>query len=163
MTECFQRASYFDRRLRFFSKTNWITVLIPSLLGVTAGSAFFASSTSPFLGIAALVAALLTAIHKGLDCDAHQAECRRLIQSYRELETRYRTLAQIEKIDVVAELLDLDDQLAELRSSQTATINPQWLKAYIEQLDQVSPSSNREQEASGTGSDSKNKSYVLAE
>ena len=75
-----------------------------------------------------LVAAILTAVHKGFDCDAHQAECRRLVQAYRGLEVRYRTLAQIETPTIVDELLVLDTELAELRQSQTATINPQWLR-----------------------------------
>lgn len=130
-TECAERAAYFDKRLRFFSKTNWITVLVPSLLGVIAGSAI-ADADSMWLGIGVLVAALLMAVHRGLDCDAHQAECRRLVQNYRGLETRYRTLAQIEKSTVVEELLELDADLADLRASQTATVNPQWLRNHPE-------------------------------
>jgi hypothetical protein len=131
-TECGERAAYFDKRLRFFSKTNWITVLVPSLLGVVAGSALFADVDSLWLGIGVLSAALLTAVHKGLDCDAHQAECRRLVQAYRGLGTRYRTLAQIEKSTIVEELLELDAELAELRQSQTATVNPHWLRNRLE-------------------------------
>ncbi|WP_421868104.1 hypothetical protein [Motiliproteus sp.] len=127
--ECGSRAAYFDQRLRFFSKSNWITVLVPSLLGVIAGSALLADTDPLWIGLGALVAGLLTAIHKGLDCDAHQAECRRLVQQYRGLETRYRTLAQIESTDIAEELLKLDVTLAELRQSQTATIDPQWLKS----------------------------------
>ncbi len=126
--ECGERAAFFDRRLRFFSKTNWLTVLVPSLLGVVAGSALFAETSSVWMGVGTLVAVILTAVHKGLDCDAHQAECRRLVQAYRGLEVRYRTLHQIEIPAIVDELLALDAELAELRQSQTATVNPQWLK-----------------------------------
>ena len=126
--ECNQRASYFESRLRFFSKTNWITVLVPSLLGVIAGSALFTSVNSLWLGIGTLVAALLTAIHKGLDCDSHQAECRRLVQAFRGLETRYRTVSEIRMEDADEKLVYLDDKLAELKESQLATVNPHWLK-----------------------------------
>jgi hypothetical protein len=142
--ECDERATFFDSQLRFFSKTNWITVLIPSLLGVLAGSGLFAESdlkwlcfetstwlcfeTSTWIGIGTLFAAILAAIHKGLDCDAHQAECRRLVQVYRSLEVRYRTLAQIETPNIVDGLLILDSELGELRQSQTATVNTQWLR-----------------------------------
>ncbi|MBQ0718660.1 MAG: hypothetical protein KBT88_00510 [Gammaproteobacteria bacterium] len=132
--ECGERATFFDSKLRFFSKTNWITVLVPSLLGVVAGSALFAepgfsflgfeTSTSIWIGLGTLAAAVLTAVHKGLDCDAHQAECRRLVQGYRSLEVRYRTLAQIETPNIVEILLALDSELGEIRLSQTATINP---------------------------------------
>ena len=131
-TECAERAAYFDKRLRFFSKTNWITVMVPSLLGVLAGSALYADSNLKWIAIGTLFAALLTAVHKGLDCDAHQSECRRLVQAYRGLEVRYRTLAQIETSTLVDDLLVLDAELAELRQSQTATINPQWLKRHLD-------------------------------
>ncbi len=127
--ECRERANFFDERLRFFSKTNWITVLVPSLLGVLAGSALFSDSGSVWIGLGALAAALLTAVHKGLDCDTHQVECRRLVQAYRGLETRYRTLRQIESSDIAEELRALDAELAELRQSQAATVNPQWFKS----------------------------------
>ncbi len=123
-TECGERAAYFDGRLRFFSKTNWVTVLIPSMLGVIAGSALFSPTDSAWIGFWVLVAALLGAVHKGLDCDAHQAECRRLVQAYRGFEVRYRTLHQIETHNVVEELLALDKGLAELRESQMATVDP---------------------------------------
>ena len=132
MTECAERATYFDKRLRFFSKTNWITVMVPSLLGVVAGSALYADRNLIWIGIGTLFAALLTAVHKGLDCDAHQFECRRLVQAYRGLEVRYRTLAQIETSTIIDDLLALDVELAELRQSQTATINPQWLKRHLD-------------------------------
>ncbi|MEH6471932.1 MAG: hypothetical protein V7752_11830 [Halopseudomonas sp.] len=129
--ECAERAVFFDSRLRFFSKTNWITVLVPSLLGVVAGSALFAPSSSVWMGVGVLLAALLAAVHKGLDCDAHQTECRRLVQAYRGLEVRYRTLHQIETATIVDQLLALDNTLAELRESQNATVDPQWLKRWL--------------------------------
>ena len=103
--ECMQKAAYFESKLRFFSKMNWITVLVPSLLAVIAGASIFATGKTIFLGIVALLAALLTAIHKGLECDSHQAECRRLVQSYRGLETRYRTISEID-------MNNADDKLA---------------------------------------------------
>jgi lysylphosphatidylglycerol synthetase-like protein (DUF2156 family) len=133
--ECKQRASYFDSRLRFFSKTNLITVIVPSLLGVIAGSALFAETNSSWLGIdtlswlaiGTLAAALLTAIHKGLDCDSHQAECRRLVQVYRGLETRYRTISETSMDDKCGKFAELEEKLAVLKESQLATVNPQWL------------------------------------
>ncbi len=125
--ECCQRALYFESRLRFFSKTNWITVIVPSLLGVIAGSALFSSINSVWLGVGTLIAALLTAIHKGLDCDSHQSECRRLVQAYRGLETRYRTISDL-KLDNASKLLvDIDEQLAELKESQLTTADSRWL------------------------------------
>jgi hypothetical protein len=134
--ECKQKASYFNSRLRCFSKTNLITVIVPSLLGVIAGSALFTSNSSSWLGIettswlciGALAAALLTAIHKGLDCDSHQAECRRLVQAYLGLENRYRTIAETSMEDAGDKLAELEEKLAVLKEGQLATVNPQWIK-----------------------------------
>ena len=126
--ECNQKALYFESRLRFFSRTNWITVIVPSLLGVIAGSALFSTTNPIWLGIGTLIAALLTATHKGLDCDSHQAECRRLVQAYRGLETRYRTISDIKSDTTCKQLVKLEEQLAELKESQLATASPQWLK-----------------------------------
>jgi hypothetical protein len=128
-SECSKRASYFESRLRFFGKTNWITVIVPSLLGVIAGSALFSPSNTIWLGVGALIAALLTAIHKGLDCEAHQEECRRLVQAYRGLEMRYRTISEIEVEDSQATLVELEDSLALLKESQLATTSAQWFKS----------------------------------
>jgi len=126
--ECSERADFFEDRLRFFSKTNNITVLVPSLLGVLAGSAFSPDISSYWLGGGVLIAAILTAVHKGLDCDAHQDECRRLVQANRSFEVRYRTLHQIRNEHIFEELRVLDGELAELRASQLATVEPQWFK-----------------------------------
>ena len=102
--------------------------LVPSLLAVIAGSAIFTSNYSLLLGIGALVAALLTAIHKGLDCDTHQAECRRLVQAYRGLETRYSTIAETCVEDAQERTIELEEKLAVLKESQLATVSPQWLR-----------------------------------
>lgn len=127
-SECSKRASYFESRLRFFGTTNKITVIVPSLLGVIAGSALFSSSNNIWLGVGVFIAAILTAIHKGLDCDAHQEECRRLVQAYRGLETRYRTISEIEIEDSQATLVELEESLASLKESQLATTSAQWFK-----------------------------------
>jgi hypothetical protein len=127
-SECAERAEFFEGRLRFFSKTNLITVLVPSLLGVLAGSALSPSINPLWLGSGALAVAILTAVHKGLDCEAHQAECRRLVQANRSFEVRYRTLYQIKSENIIEELRVLDGELAELRASQISTVEPQWFK-----------------------------------
>lgn len=120
--ECRETADFFDKRLRLFSKANWITVLVPSLLGVVAGSAIISDSKLEWFGIAVLLGAVLTAIHKGLDCDAHQAECRRLVQKYRGLETRYRTIRQVDKESAHEDFLDLEAALAAVRESEETSI-----------------------------------------
>lgn len=116
--ECKVESYAFNKRLKLFGYTNWITVIVPSLLAVTAGSALFATDDwRPIIGVTVLIGALLTAIHKGLDCDAYQTECRRLIQAYNGLATRYRTLHEVQKDHRQDEFLELENRLAELSPS----------------------------------------------
>lgn len=118
--ECSAISAKLAKRLGFFSYMNWITVLVPLILAGGAGSAFFAGNNwASWIGATALLGALLTAIHKGLNCDAHQSECRRLIQSYGGLAARYRTLHEIDKKDGESRLLELEETLANLRESET--------------------------------------------
>ena len=122
-SECRAESAAFNERLGFFAKTNWITVLVPSLLAVCAGSVLFSSDNWKWLlGLAALAGALLTAIHRGLDCDAHQAECRRLTQAYSGLAIRYRTLHEVEKEDGLNTFLELEEALAHLKETATARL-----------------------------------------
>lgn len=119
--ECRLESQLLSKRLHQLGYANWITVLIPSLLGLIAGSAIFATDKwTAMIGGATLTAALLTAIHKGLDCDAYQNECRRLIQAYSGLATRYRTLHEVQKDNGLDDFLKLENRLAELM--ETATI-----------------------------------------
>jgi hypothetical protein len=115
--ECKAESYSFNERLKWLGRANWITVLIPSLLVVVVGSALFTAGNEwkTIIGYSTLTAALLTAIHKGLNCDAYQLECSRLIQAYHELETRYRTLHEVPKKDWLDDFLKLETQLAEVR------------------------------------------------
>ena len=125
VAECKVESHAFGKRLKLLWYTNWITVIVPSLLAVTAGSAFFAAEDwAPIVGLSTLFAALLTAIHKGLDCDAYQAEARRLIQAYNGLATRYRTLCETEKENWLQDFLELENRLAELKEGVTAHLPP---------------------------------------
>ena len=60
--------------------------------------------------------------------DAHQVECRRLVQAYRGLETRYRTIAETCVEDAQERTIELEEKLAVLKESQLATVSPQWLR-----------------------------------
>ena len=120
--ECEATSIWLERRIRLLSKMNWLTVLVPSLLALIAGSAFFAGDDwTPFVAIAALVAAVLSAIHKGLDCDNHQKDCRRLLCEYRALAVGYRKIAEIEPNEAEQELAALEDLLRGLKRTDSIT------------------------------------------
>jgi hypothetical protein len=74
-----------------------ISILLHLFSSIQLEADMVLDDATTWIGRGTLLAAILTAMHKGLYCDAHQAECRRLVQVYRGLEVRYRTLAQIEK------------------------------------------------------------------
>jgi hypothetical protein len=93
-----KRRSY-EIWLAILDPINLLTVAAPAVLSVIAGSTIL---TEPvFLGpdrgrliagVCALASAVLTTIHKTLNCDAHQSECRRIMQAYSVLEASYERL-----------------------------------------------------------------------
>ncbi|MDX8399094.1 MAG: hypothetical protein R8K20_02455, partial [Gallionellaceae bacterium] len=120
--ECGKHVIWLERRIGQLSGLNWLTVLVPSLLAVAAGSALFAGDKwGPFVAGAALFAAILSAIHKGLNCDTYQADCRRLLKAYRALSVSYRTLSELEPNDRESRLLELEAQLESLSQTDCIT------------------------------------------
>lgn len=70
---------------------------------------------------------VLTVIHTKLDCDTHQAECRRLQSAYDSLGYRYKALQTIdEPTALLSGLRELDAEQAGLRAEVKAT-PPQWV------------------------------------
>lgn len=120
-SECELESLAFNQRLKLFGYSNWITVIVPSLLAIVAASTF-ANVNDIYIGIAALTGAILATIHKTLDCGAYQAECRRLIQAYAGLATKYRSLHEVLRDDWQAELRMLDEQLASIRENAAAKL-----------------------------------------
>jgi hypothetical protein len=86
-------------RLRLVGKLWWanvIFVVVPAVFGTAAAAlAAAASSTSGDSSRVTLIAAflaggaaVLTAVHKALNCDAYQAECLRLSQAFQSIRIR---------------------------------------------------------------------------
>ena len=120
--ECEKHVIWLERRIGLLSSLNWLTVLVPSLLAVAAGSALFAGDEwGPFVAGAALFAAILSAIHKGLNCDTYQVDCRRLLKDYRALSVGYRTLNELEVHDRELRLLELEAKLGALSKTDCIT------------------------------------------
>lgn len=120
--ECENHVIWLEKRIGLLSSLNWLTVLVPSLLALVAGSALFAGEDwSPFVAGAALFAAILSAIHKGLNCDTYQADCRRLLKAYRAHSVGYRTLNELEPNDREIRLLELEAKLEALSETDCIT------------------------------------------
>jgi hypothetical protein len=90
-----------EQRLR--AKLTWykgfskVAVLAGIVVPVFAGSRLISDSDifgvpKIYVAVAVLIAAALTAIHKGLDCEAYHTDCRHAIQALRRLEEGYEAL-----------------------------------------------------------------------
>jgi hypothetical protein len=95
---CEERQSY-HIWLKHLEPYNPVTIVAPAVLSVFAGSTiltepiFLGSDKGRLVaGVCALTSAVLTTIHKVLNCDNYQAECRRIKKAYSTLETSYKNL-----------------------------------------------------------------------
>ena len=86
-------------RLRLVGKLWWanvVFVVVPAVFGTAAAALAAAASSTNSSGnwltlVAAVLAgaaAVLTAVHKALNCDAYQAECLRLSQAFQSIRIR---------------------------------------------------------------------------
>lgn len=72
-------------------------------------------------GWGAVLGAALTGLHARLKCDSHQAECKKLICQFGEIQTEYERLQMIGDPQVLQkELLLLEHKLAAIRAGQGA-------------------------------------------
>jgi hypothetical protein len=92
-------------RLRLVGKLWWanvIFVVVPAVFGTAAAAlaAAASSTTSDSSGVTLIAAflaggaAVLTAVHKALNCDAYQAECLRLSQGFQSIRIRAEAMAE---------------------------------------------------------------------
>ena len=82
-----------DMWLGILTPVRWLTVIGATVLSAVAGATIlqksFGSRFGVAVGVCALVASILSALHTALHCDAHQADCRRLISDLRGLESEF--------------------------------------------------------------------------
>lgn len=125
ISECDLERQVYDSWLARLKRVNLITVIVPVTLSTIAGAAILGdllgSSTTTVAGIAALLGGILTAVHKGLRCDEHQAECLRLASGYFGLKTRYESFI-VDGQHCAKDLGDINLALAQLRESVQATV-----------------------------------------
>ncbi|MBE9076811.1 hypothetical protein IQ241_05790 [Romeria aff. gracilis LEGE 07310] len=129
-----KRRSY-EIWLSILQPLNIVTIAAPAVLSVIAGStiltepAFFGPDGGRLVaGLCAFVSAVLTTIHKALNCDNHQSECRRLVQTYSALEASYERLTLIsEEKQLKEEVLKLDIRLEQIKEGAGAQ-PPDWCR-----------------------------------
>jgi hypothetical protein len=108
--ECLRLESAYSKRLASAAVWNPLTKSFPTLITTMLGAGFFAEGTYKTMvdGIA-LYAAFCAAVHKALLCDEFQVECVTMIQKYKTLAVKYRTLREVKmdgkKLDAYEEEL----------------------------------------------------------
>ena len=82
--------AHLRRKLFYYKSFSQIAILLGIIAPIFAGSALVGEGGilqdwKPYIALSVFLAALLTGIHKGLDCEAYHAECRRAIHALRSL------------------------------------------------------------------------------
>ena len=93
--QCLIQARAYSLWLNNLKPANLILVVGGALLSLVAGASLLIEQgvlTKEFAGILALISAGFTIIHNKLNCDQHQAECKKLKNSYLGLSEEYANL-----------------------------------------------------------------------
>lgn len=124
--ECQVQARAYAIWLSALRPANLVLVVGAAVLSAVAGAAVLAAKGGNLPGYLALVSAVFTVIHTRLDCDVHQAECRRLRSVYDAQAYRYRDLRDVEgPAELQAGIRALDASLEDLRAGTKAN-PPHW-------------------------------------
>jgi hypothetical protein len=101
-----------DMWLGMLTPVRWLTVIGATVLSAVAGATILqkplGSRFGVVVGVCALVASILSALHTALHCDAHQADCRRLISDLRGLESEFEDVRVRGLESLGMELRELD-------------------------------------------------------
>lgn len=110
----------------------WLGLLTPLRWGCVGGGVVFSAAAGVAVlwdalphgkaisAILAFSATALTGLHTGLNCDAHQSECRRLIQAFKSLGDQYEDLKDLGPDEEAEERKALNRRRAELKETATA-------------------------------------------
>ncbi|MBH0777307.1 hypothetical protein [Nocardia bovistercoris] len=124
--ECRIQARAYSIWLSALQPANIVLKVGAAVLSAVAGAAVLAGKAGNVPGCLALASAVFTVIHTRLDCDVHQAECRRLRSAYDAQAYRYRSLRDLgEPAELHGGVSELDTSLASIRAEAKANA-PNW-------------------------------------
>jgi hypothetical protein len=137
----------------------WFTVGGTTVLSLAASATIFVklfgSHYDVVAGLCALGASILSGLHTAFHCDAYQAECRRLIGSYKDLESGFEAVQKLKlsEDDAAAREKELEKRYEELAASCSA-LPPSRLRKRAENEASAAkggpPTLNSTQAAGGT-------------
>jgi hypothetical protein len=92
-------------------------IVLPLIAGFTllGKPVFLGGSWELISGSLSLVAAILTGIHAGFNCDRYQGECRRLIKALQSLIEGYQAAMILNEHQLEARFNELETRLKDLR------------------------------------------------
>ncbi|HEX7908310.1 MAG TPA: hypothetical protein VF534_09515 [Paraburkholderia sp.] len=122
--ECKRERCAYEMWLQRLSPANAMLVGVGGVISLVSGLSIVTKATlvSPEVaGWGAVLGAALTGLHARLKCDAHQAECKKLVGQLGEIQTEYERLQMIgDPLIRQKELLLLEHKLAAIRAGQVA-------------------------------------------
>ncbi len=121
--ECQLRARALELWLATLTPLRWGTVIGTTILSAIAGAAVLSKAVKHWDiigGVCALLAAVLSGLHAGLKCDAHQSECRRLIQVYEGLKDTYEAARLSPPTDLMTRQAQLEEKFGDATKNAAA-------------------------------------------
>ncbi len=122
--DCKSLAKAYSIWLKKLTPANWLLVLGAALLSLVAGASLLVNQgvlTKEAAGVLALISAAFTIIHTKLNCDHHQAECKKLKGSYKGLALEYKNLKSISDLEEYRKKLQsLNDKRALIEENADA-------------------------------------------
>lgn len=112
------------------------SVILSAIAGATAfnNAAWRGEDVSLITGGCALLAAILTGLHTAFKCEAHQAECHRLVRFYSSLILAYEAVQADPREDLKTRIAALDVRLQEEVLQASASV-PVSLRDRAERLE----------------------------
>lgn len=123
-------ATGYQMWLSYLTPFNFIFVTGAAILSLLAGSSLLTNNsilTEMQAGIFALVSGCLTIIHRTLNCDKHQAECRKLRGSYESISGQFLSLEiESDKDKIQEKIENLSSQISFITENFEAK-PPAWV------------------------------------
>ena len=130
--ECKVKSQAYKNWLKTLQPANLIFVVGAALLSLIAGSSLLIDQEilKPHeAGIMALVSAGFTIIHSKLNCDQHQAECRKLKSQYEALSLSYADLDTVtDESEFKRKMSELNSEFAQIVKNTTAEPSEKAIK-----------------------------------
>ena len=124
----------YETWLNLLTPLRWITVTGGIVLSAAAGGVALLAEYRVgyedwriYGAVCAIIASILTGIHTSLNCDAHQTECRRLVQVYSGLEAAFEAAPLMKGNRLDAKFDELEAKFIEAKSEAAAS-PPQWCR-----------------------------------